>query len=180
MGEDRVARLDCHAENILRIVGVEKGKIVLDFGCGFGSCTIPAARIVCGEGHVYALDKDGKVLDELMRRARSADLGNITRIDASGKLKIELTQESVDIVLLYDVYHSYYFPQVADRTELLGEIHRVLKRDGFLSVYPKHMESEAENEIEGEKFHLESEHRMVLVHDNKHLEEGCVLNLRKK
>jgi len=180
MGEDRVACLDCHAENILRIVGVEKGKIVLDFGCGFGTYTIPAARIVCREGHVYALDKDGKVLNELMRRARSAGLGNITRIDASGKLKIELARESVDIVLLYDVFHSHYFPQVGNRRKLLGEIHMVLKRDGFLSVYPKHMESEAEDEIEDAKFHLESEHQMVLIHDNKHFEEGRILNFRKK
>ena len=180
MREDRATRLDRHADSVLRRIGVEKGKIILDFGCGSGTYTIPAARIACGEGHVYALDKNGKVLDELMQRARSAGLGNITRIDASGKRKIELARESVDIVLLYDVFHSHYFPQVRDRRKLLGKIHRVLKRDGFLSVYPKHMESEAKDEIEGARFHRESEHQMVIIHDNKDLEEGCILNFRKK
>jgi ubiquinone/menaquinone biosynthesis C-methylase UbiE len=180
MRENRATRLDRHAESVLRRIGVEKSKIVLDFGCGSGTYTIPAARIVCGEGHVYALDKDGKVLDELMHRARSAGLGNITRIDAPGKLKIELARESVDIVLLYDVFHSHYFPQAGDRRKLLKEIHKVLKRDGLLSIYPKHMESEAEDEIKGAKFLLESEHQMVLIHDNKDLEEGRVLNFRKK
>ncbi len=102
-----------------------------------GTYTIPAAKIAGKEGIVYALDKDKKALDELMQKAESAGLENIKRIDASGDLKIPLTDESVDIVLLYDVFHSYYFSQMADRRKILEEVYRVSKRDAIISVWPK-------------------------------------------
>ena len=169
-----------HAFEILEKAGIKTGKTVLDFGCGSGTYTIPAAEIAGKKGIVYALDKDKKVLDELMQKAESAGLRNIKRIDASGELKIPLADESVDIVLLYDVFHSYYFSQVADRRKLLEEVYRVSKRDALISVWPKHMESEAKEEIENANFYLECEYSGTLIHDNEDLEKGEVLNFRKR
>jgi hypothetical protein len=56
----------------------------------------------------------------------------------------------------------------------------MLKSDGLLSVYPKHMESEARGEIEGASFYLESEFSGILIHDSKDLEKGQVMSFRKK
>jgi ubiquinone/menaquinone biosynthesis C-methylase UbiE len=172
--------LESHAFEILQKAGIKRGKTVLDFGCGSGTYTIPAAKIAGEEGKVYALDKDKKVLDELMQKAESAGLENIKRIDTSGELKIPLQDESVDIVLLYDVFHSYYFSQVADRRNLLEEVYRVSKRDALISVWPKHMESEAKEEIESANFYLEREYSWTLIHDDEDIEKGKVLNFRKK
>jgi ubiquinone/menaquinone biosynthesis C-methylase UbiE len=169
-----------HAFKILEKAGVKRGKTVLDFGCGSGTYTIPAAKIVSEKGIVYALDKDKKVLDELMQKAESAGLGNIKRIDAPSELKIPLADESVDIVLLYDVFHSYYFSQVTDRRKLLEEVYRVSKSEAIISVWPKHMESEAKEEIESANFYLEREYSGTLVHDDEDIEKGKVLNFRKK
>ena len=36
--------------------GIKKGSHVLDYGCGPGFCTIPAAKIVGPQGVIYALD----------------------------------------------------------------------------------------------------------------------------
>lgn len=172
--------LEAHAFEILEKAGIERGKTVLDFGCGSGTYTIPTAKIAGKEGKVYALDKDKKVLNELMQKAESVGLGNIKRIDASGELKIPLQGESVDIVLLYDVFHSYYFSQVADRKKLLEEVYRVSKPDALVSIWPKHMESEAKEEIESANFYLEREYSGMLIHDNEDIEQGKVLNFRKK
>ena len=60
--------LEPHAFKILKKTGIKRGKTVLDFGCGSGTYTIPAAKIVGKEGKVYALDKDKKVLDELIKK----------------------------------------------------------------------------------------------------------------
>jgi len=38
------------------LTGAKKGDIILDYGCGIGFNTIPAAEIVGEEGTVYALD----------------------------------------------------------------------------------------------------------------------------
>ena len=172
--------LEPHAFEALQKAGIKRGKTVLDFGCGSGTYTIPAAKIVGEEGKVYALDKDKKVLDELMQKAESAGLRNIKKIHTSGELKIPLADESVDIVLLYDVFHSYYFSQVADRRKLLEEVYRVSKRDALISVWPKHKESEAKEEIENANFYLEREYFGTLIHDDKDIEKGKVLNFRKK
>ena len=172
--------LETHAFEILQKTGIKRGKTVLDFGCGSGTYTIPAAKIVGEEGKVYALDKDKKTLDELMQKAESAGLRNIKRIDTSGELKIPLKDESVDIVLLYDVFHSYYFSQVDERRKLLEEVYSISKRDAIISVWPKHMESEAKEEIENANFYLEREYSGMLIHDNEDIEKGKVLNFRKK
>jgi len=171
--------LESRALEALESTGISQRQTILDFGCGSGMYAIPAAKIVGEHGVVYALDKDGGALDELMQKAESTGLRNIEGMETSGKLEIELTDESVDVVLLFDVFHSYYFPQASDRRRLLSEINRIMKSSAFISVWPKHMESETEGEMKKAKFHLEREHVETLIHDNKDLEEGKILEFRK-
>jgi ubiquinone/menaquinone biosynthesis C-methylase UbiE len=171
--------LELQALKVLTKIGIREGQVVLDFGCGPGTYTIPAAKIVGEQGRVYALDKDGKALDELMQKAKSVGLKNIERIDTSGELKCGLADESIDSILLFDVFHHYYFPQMDERKRLLEEIYRILKSDGFISVWPKHMESEAEDEIKNANFYLERESSEMLIHDNKDRERGEILNFKK-
>jgi len=171
--------LELQVLEVLERTGLNKGQIVLDFGCGSGTYTLPAAKIVGKQGRVYALDKDTQALDELMHEAESTGLRNVTRMDMSGEVRIELSDESVDVVLLFDVFHSYYFPQTDDRRNLLNEIHRIMKPSAFISVWPKHMESEAKGEIEEANFYLEREYSETLIHDNKDSERGQILNFRK-
>jgi len=170
--------LDLEGEEILRKVAIKSGQTVLDYGCGSGNYTIPAARIVGEEGTVYALDKDERALDKLMRRAQSEGLRNIRRMDTSGQVEIPLENESVDVVLLYDIF--WYFPLTDGRLpRLLAEVYRVSKYDALISVYPKHIDRERlKHEIETGGFHLRKTHSTVLIHDSR-LEEGEVLNFVK-
>jgi ubiquinone/menaquinone biosynthesis C-methylase UbiE len=165
---------------VISSVGVKAGQSVLDFGCGSGIYTIPVARVVGNRGNVYALDKDGEVLDSLMRRADSAGLANIRKVDTPGGTQITLANDSVDVVLLFDVFHDYYFSSVAERQDLLREISRVLKPGGILSVYPKHMENEAGSEIEKAGFSLENQLTMNLVHDRTDIQKGHILLFKKQ
>jgi len=176
----RKMELASQAFEILETVGIKTGQIVLDFGCGSGTYTIPAAKIVGEQGKVFALDRDRKALDELMQKAESARLKNIERIDTSGESKFGLADESIDVVLLFDVFHHYYFPDKDARKRLLEEIYRVMKPSAFILVWPKHMESEAKDEIKNANFYLEEEHSETLIHDNKDRERGQILNFRKK
>jgi len=70
-------KLESQALEVLEKIGIRRGQTVLDFGCGYGIYTIPAAKIVGEQGRVYALDKDKEALDDLMRKAESAGLRNI-------------------------------------------------------------------------------------------------------
>ena len=172
--------LESVAIELLERIGIRKGQTILDFGCGSGTYTIPAAKIVGQQGRVYALDQDKEALDELMKKVVSADLSSIERMEASDKSGIELNDESVDIVLLFDVFHLYYFPERDDRRRLLGEIYRIMKPNAFVSVWPKHMEAEAEDCIKNANFNLGEELWETLIHNDKNLEKGKILNFRKR
>jgi ubiquinone/menaquinone biosynthesis C-methylase UbiE len=164
----------------LKAIGIKRGQTVLDFGCGSGTYAIPAARIVGEEGTVYALDKDKKVLDDLMHKADTARLANIKGLATGGELVIGLAARSIDVVILFDVYHHYYFPQTAERKRLIEELYTLMKSDGFLAVWPKHMESEAHGDIEGDNFYLQTTYSGTLIHENRDIEKGIVMNFGKK
>lgn len=179
MESDTKKWLKQYGEKILKEVGITKNQDVLDFGCGSGYYTIPASQIVGDKGKVYALDKDRKCLDEVAKSAQSWKLKNIQIIATSGELKIPLEDESVDVVLLYDVIHSYYFSPNT-RKELLREIHRISNHNALISVYPRHMDlQDAQDIIENANFSFERKLFETLLHDNS-LVHDYLLNFRKK
>ncbi|MBW1787673.1 MAG: class I SAM-dependent methyltransferase [Deltaproteobacteria bacterium] len=111
--------------------GLEKGQVVLEYGCGIGSYTIPAAQIVGGEGTVYALDIHPLAITSVNKRAAREKLANIKTILTDRNTS--LPDESVDVILLYDTFHL-----VRDKHALLKELNRVLKPGGFLSADHMH------------------------------------------
>lgn len=178
MMEKRLAGI---AQRLLSEVGIGKSQIVVDFGCGSGTYTISVARIVGDGGRVYALDKDEETLHELTQKIGSEGLRNVKPVRTSGEPKIGLKEGSVDVVLLFDVFHDFYFPRIEDRRKLLNEVRRVLKPRGIVSVYPKHIEAkQIKTELEQANFCLEREHFGTLIHDNREIERSLVLNFRKR
>jgi ubiquinone/menaquinone biosynthesis C-methylase UbiE len=185
MGTDIEKWLEGDGEVFLKDIGIREGQLILDFGCGVGHYTIPIAKVVGKEGKVYAVDKDREALDKLTQIAESKGLRNIFIIRTSGDLKIDLKDESIDTVLLYDVLH-YMQPQ--ERREIYNEVYRILKIDGLLLVYPKHhkrddslwnlADMELEDvikEIESADFYLERKCFKTLIHDDNY-EKGFILN----
>jgi len=171
--------LEGKGERVLRKIGIRKGQTVLDFGCGSGAYTLPVARIVSEEGIVYALDRDKRALDELMQRAELEGLRNIRRMDTSGEVEIRLDDESVDVVLLYDIF--WYFPLSDPRlTKLLAEVYRVSRRQAVISVIPKHINSEQfKDKMENAGFQLKKKNAGTIIHDGA-FERGQILNFVKK
>ncbi len=111
--------------------GLEKGQVVLEYGCGIGSYTIPAAQIVGDEGAVYALDIHPLAIAAVSKRAAKEKFANVKTILSDRDTG--LPDESMDVILLYDTFHL-----VRDKQSLLEELHRVLKPGGFLSADHMH------------------------------------------
>jgi ubiquinone/menaquinone biosynthesis C-methylase UbiE len=133
--------LDRLGEETLRQIDFGLGKTFLDFGCGSGNYTIPLAKLFQEKGIIYALDQDTDALDELEERSKEFGLTNIRRLDSTGDVEIPLEKNTVDVVLLYDVF--WYFPLGDPRLDsLLTELRRVLTPKGLLSIFPTHIDTE--------------------------------------
>jgi ubiquinone/menaquinone biosynthesis C-methylase UbiE len=100
---------------------------VVDFGCGYGTFTVPAASLV--RGTVYALDIEARMVEATGRKAEEVGLTNVRTelrdfvADGTG-----LPDGSVDYVMLFNILHCEQ-PQI-----LLGEAWRVLSHRGRLGI----------------------------------------------
>jgi len=112
-------------EEVLHKVGLPTTGDVADFGCGYGTFTIPAARITSGT--VYALDIEPEMI--AATEAKAVGLTNVRLAlrdfvaEGSG-----LPDTSVSYVMLFNILH-------AERpTVLLQEAYRILVPAGKLGV----------------------------------------------
>jgi len=113
---------------ILKTVGLSNEiKDVADFGCGYGTFTIPAARIVSGK--VYAIDIDPEMIKAVKDKLLKNAVNNVETIqrdildEGSG-----LADESVDYVLLFNMLHA------GCPVKLLMEAYRVLRKNGRVAI----------------------------------------------
>jgi ubiquinone/menaquinone biosynthesis C-methylase UbiE len=112
---------------ILERIGVQTGSIVLDFGAGSGSYSIPAAQLVGATGEVYAADIHPLAIKEIRKKADTKRIKNIHLILTDCETK--LPDASIDFVLLFYVLHDFKNPDL-----ILRELVRVIKPNGLLAV----------------------------------------------
>ncbi len=127
-----------NAGEVLKRIGVKSAQVVLDYGCGSGIFSVAGASIVGRRGKVYkvyALDVRPGALERLREVASGRRLDNIKTVllDRSS-VSIGLENESVDVILLYDVLQ-----EIQDKQGLFKELHRILRQDSLLSVFPMHL-----------------------------------------
>jgi ubiquinone/menaquinone biosynthesis C-methylase UbiE len=155
-------------ERFLVGIGLRPDDMVLDFGCGDGVYSIPAAKLVGTGGIVYALDRDRHSLKIVMEKASAFGTYNIVTVTDPLELKRLLHGNLLDAVLFYDVIHSYYFTH-EERTRLLMEISPMVLSGGLISIFPRHMDHDEIHtvtmELEKLGFLLLGENSSNLMHD---------------
>jgi len=177
---------------LLLKLGLRSGFKVLDFGCGSGNYTVPAALIVGDEGLVYAVDIEecspwpGACLNELRLRVRRYGLSNVVILRINESSRLPLSTSSINAALLFDVLHPYYFPDKDSRAKVLREIYRVIMCNNYLLFYPGDPEVSGQfeevrkliKEIEGMGFSLIAIYEGHLIHENE-LVEGHIYKFVK-
>jgi len=121
--------------DIVKEAGIKEGYYVLDFGCGSGSYVFSVAQLVGKSGKIYALDIQPLAIEMVKKIAAKNKLTNVEMILSDRKTG--LADESIDVALLYDVFHDLTNPE-----GVLEELHRVLKVGGILSLSDHHMKHE--------------------------------------
>lgn len=115
-----------NVEAEVTLAGIKPGEYILDFGCGLGYNTIPAAMKVGIQGRVIAQDVSPRALRVVKNKAIRCGFRNIDYVLSDRHTGLE--RASLDIVYLHNT-----LPLVRDKKEALMEICRVLKPGGRLS-----------------------------------------------
>lgn len=115
-------------EKVIDHVDIHEGMKVMEMGSGTGFYTFEAARRAGLSGHVYAVDIKPAVIAILNRKIERAAAKNITTEVASA-YEIPSSSENIDRVLMVHV-----LPEIPDKQKALGEIRRVLKKEGLLTL----------------------------------------------
>jgi len=122
-------------KSILKEVDIKPGFQILDYGCGPGSYSVVAAQLAGATGKVFALDIHPLALQRVKSAASKKGLTNIETIQSDWATGLE--DESMDVVFLYDILHDLSEPD-----SVLGELHRVLKPSGIMSVNDHHLKKD--------------------------------------
>jgi demethylmenaquinone methyltransferase/2-methoxy-6-polyprenyl-1,4-benzoquinol methylase len=128
-------------EKILAEAGLSDGMNILEVGCGTGFFTIPAAGMVGTNGHITSIDVLSKSVELVTEKIKQQGITNATILQRNA-LDTKLDSQSFDRVFVFGVIPAPMLP--AD--QLSGELHRLLKPDGVLAVWPP---SWVKGEIEG-------------------------------
>ena len=128
MPQDELWRTFFDPEAVLAALGLTRDvRDVVDFGCGYGTFSLPAAKIISGALHGF--DIDPAMVDECERRAKENGIRNARFhqrdfvADGTG-----LDSDSVDYVMLFNILHAEQ-PLV-----LLREAWRILAPGGRVGV----------------------------------------------
>ena len=149
-------------EKALDALKLKPGMVVADIGAGVGYMSLRMAKRVGPSGKVYANDLQPEMLAKLRENAAKANISNVVTVlgDVSDP---KLPANTMDLVLLVDVYHEFSQPQ-----QMLRKIRETLKPDGRLVLL--------EYRAEDPNVPIIAEHKMTVAQVKTELEaEGFVL-----
>jgi cyclopropane fatty-acyl-phospholipid synthase-like methyltransferase len=129
-GADWLVRPEREAEEkpdlALDGMGIKPGMKIADMGSGVGYMTLRMAKRVGPTGKIYGVDLQPGMLQKLRENAAKAGLMNIEPI-LSDVADPKLPANSVDMILMVDVYHEFSQPQA-----MIRKLRDALKPDGRL------------------------------------------------
>ena len=149
-------------DRAIDVLKLQKGAAVADVGAGSGYITEKLSKKVGPMGRVYATDIQQGMIDLLNKRVAKRKLSNVTPV-LSTQDDPRLPVESLDVVIMVDVYHELSQPQLMLRhikASLKPGGRLVLleyrKEDPDIPIRPEHKMSvaEAKLEVEAEGFKL--------------------------
>jgi ubiquinone/menaquinone biosynthesis C-methylase UbiE len=111
-------------EALIAALELRGGEVVADLGAGSGYFTFRIAPKVGKTGKVLAVDIQEEMLETLRRRAMAQNATNVEVVQAMEN-DPRLPVNSVDIVIMVDVYHELAYP-----FEIMTKLHNALKPGG--------------------------------------------------
>ena len=119
---DRASReIEERPDLVINALGLNRNDVVADFGAGSGYFTEKIAPLC---SLVYAVDIQREMIDINQRKMKSKGITNVNFILGAKKIT-NLPKESIDYLIMVDVYHELEFPY-----EIIQDIYRAMKQNG--------------------------------------------------
>ena len=115
-------------ENVSKLIknmSIESNDVVADIGAGSGYHAFRMASLV-PNGLIYAVDIQTEMLMAIENKKTFTKISNIETILGTEK-SVQLPKNSVDKILMVDVYHEFSFP-----VEMISSMKNALKSNGEL------------------------------------------------
>tara|TARA_B100000242_G_scaffold215295_1_gene157005 strand:+ start:19 stop:801 length:783 start_codon:yes stop_codon:yes gene_type:complete len=104
------------------------GKIVLDIGCGCGGAAFHMIE-ARNAGHVIGFDTEPLVIERANQLAIEKNISNQVKFKCIPPGPLQFENETMDVVFSKEV-----FLHIIDKEELMRDVYRVLKPNGYLAV----------------------------------------------
>lgn len=125
-----------NTSTLLLNMAIDPEDIIADIGAGSGYHVFKMAKLAEG-GLIYAVDIQDEMLEEISNRKERDQIKNV-RVIKGGEKNINIAENSLDKVLMVDVYHEFNYP-----AEMLVSIKKALKADGKLFLIEYRGEDES-------------------------------------
>ena len=112
---------------LVKSLGLKPGMIVADIGAGSGVISLLMAEPLLPGGKVLAVDIQQEMLDRLKANCEKLKVANIEPVKSTEKSP-NLKPESVDLIVMVDVYHEFEHPY-----EMLLGMSKSLKAGGRIA-----------------------------------------------
>ncbi len=112
---------------VLPQLGLKPGMTVCDMGCGNGFYSIEMAKVIA-PGNVLAVDIQPEMLHLLKLRCDDAKIENVKPLLGT-VVDPQLPENSVDLVLMVDVYHEFSHPE-----QMMAAVRKSLKPGGLVAL----------------------------------------------
>ena len=93
---------------LLKNLAVKPGMIIADIGAGSGYHSALLSKMV-GSGKVFAVDVEPEMIVYLNERIKQEKLSHIVPV-LSTEQKLSFPENTIDMMLLVDVYHEFSYP----------------------------------------------------------------------
>lgn len=114
-----------NTSTLIQNMDIQPSDTIADIGAGSGYHVFKMAGVAT-RGHVYAVDIQDEMLAAINEKQENLGFQNISTIKG-GEQTVNLANNSVDKILMVDVYHEFNFP-----IEMIVSVYKALRKNGKL------------------------------------------------
>ncbi len=121
------------SDEIIKELNLNGNETFMDAGCGDGHNAIKILEDYDHKGLVYAVDVYDASIEDMETYKNENNVENLINIEADITKGIHgVEDESVDVVLMVNVFHGFKASRTID--EAIEELKRIIKKDGKIAI----------------------------------------------